>query len=137
MLSNAANTIVAIHFLTVRPLCFTCLEQPLNHNRFFSLLHVSIMSRTFLSLKVYLIALRSKRNKMTFLFNIRLPECIFEYETPKVVTVKNKPWGIFRLVVQTSILTFIFGFQLWYSRGYQAFSDLESSLTNKLKGRST
>ena len=98
---------------------------------------IRYISRPFLSLKVDLIALRSKGNKMTFLFNIRLPECIFEYETPKVITVKNKPWGIFRLVVQTSILMFIFGFQLWYSRGYQAFSDIESSETNKLKGRST
>ena len=100
-------------------------------------MYIYYISRTFLSLKVDLIALRSKGNKMTFLFNIRLPECIFEYETPKVITVKNKPWGIFRLVVQTSILMFIFGFQLWYSRGYQAFSDIESSETNKLKGRST
>ena len=95
------------------------------------------MSRTFLSLKVDLIALRSKGNKMTFCFNLRLPECIFEYESPKVVKVKNKPWGIFRLIVQTSILIFIFGFQLWYRRGYQKFLDVESSETNKLKGRST
>ena len=95
------------------------------------------MSKTFLSLKVDLIALRSKEIKMTFRFDLFFPEWIFEYETPKVITVKNIPMGIFRLLVQTSILIFIFGFQLWYSRGYQTFLDVESSETNKLKGRST
>ena len=84
-----------------------------------------------------LIALRSKGNKLSLTFDILLPEIMFQYKTRKYIKVKNIPMGIFRLVVQTSILTFIFGFQLWHSRGYQAFSDIESSLTNKLKGRST
>ena len=59
----------------------------------------------------------------------------FEYETPKVVTVKNVPMGIFRIIVQGAILLFLFGFQMLYSRGYQSFGDVEASVTTKIKGR--
>ena len=64
------------------------------------------------------------------LFKVPAPncECFFEYETPKVITVKNVPMGIFRIIVQGAILTFLFGFQLWYSRGYQSFADVEASI---------
>ena len=41
------------------------------------------------------------------------------------------------LPVKTCFLVYLIGFQLWYSRGYQAFWDKKSSVTNKLKGRST
>jgi hypothetical protein len=58
----------------------------------------------------------------------------FEYETPKVVTVKNVPMGILRLSLQTSALCFLVLFQLWYARGYQTFLDVEASVTTKIKG---
>ena len=58
----------------------------------------------------------------------------FEYETPKVVTVKNVPMGILRLSLQTSALCFLVLFQLWYARGYQTFLDVEASVTTKVKG---
>ena len=106
-----------------------------------TVLHVVfIMPRPFLSLKVDLIAPRSRREKkMWNLFKVPAPncECFFEYETPKVITVKNVPMGIFRIIVQGAILTFLFGFQLWYSRGYQSFADVEASITTKIKGRTT
>ncbi len=63
-----------------------------------------------------------------------LCSCLFEYETPKVITVKNVPMGILRLVLQTACIGFIVIFQLWYSRGYQTFLDVEASVTTKVKG---
>ena len=95
------------------------------------------MLRTFLSLNVVLIALRSKGNKISLTFDILLPEIMFHYKTPKLIKVKNIPMGIFRLLVQTCFLVYLIGFQLWYSRGYQAFWETKSCETNKLKGRST
>ena len=92
------------------------------------------MPRTFLSLNVVLIALRSKGNKISLTFDMLLPEIMFQYKTRKYVKVKNIPMGIFRILVQTSFLVYLIGFQLWYSRGYQAFWNHKSSVTNKIKG---
>ena len=63
-----------------------------------------------------------------------LAECFFEYETPKVVTVKNVPMGILRLIVHTVVITFVVLYQLWWARGYQAFGEVEASITTKVKG---
>ena len=64
-------------------------------------------------------------------------ECFFEYETPKVITVKNVPMGILRLVLQSAVLAFLLLYQLWYAGGYQEVTVGESSLTTKIKGFST
>ena len=61
-------------------------------------------------------------------------DCFFEYETPKVITVKNVPMGILRLVLQTLVISFVTVYQLWYARGYQEFGEVEASVTTKLKG---
>ena len=61
---------------------------------------------------------------------------MFEYETPKVVKVKNVPLGIMRFVTQMLIVMFIFAYELWYARGYQEFIEIRSSLTTKVKGLS-
>ena len=58
----------------------------------------------------------------------------FEYETPKVITVKNVPLGILRIVLHTVGISFIVFYQLWYARGYQEFAVVETSLTVKIKG---
>ena len=58
----------------------------------------------------------------------------FEYETPKVITVKNVPLGILRIMLHTAGISFIVFYQLWYARGYQEFAVVESSLTVKIKG---
>ena len=58
---------------------------------------------------------------------------IFEYQTPRVVTIRHYKLGIFRLILQMCILTFIFVFQLWYKKDYQAFSEVEASVTTKVK----
>ena len=64
-------------------------------------------------------------------------DTIFTYDSPKVITVKNVPMGILRLVLQTIIFCFIVLYQLWYARGYQEFWPGEASITTKLKGQST
>ena len=71
---------------------------------------------------------------MVNLFQNYLPSAIFEYDTPKVITVKNVPMGILRLILQSSVMCFLVIYQLWYSRGYQQFCDVESSITAKVKG---
>ena len=59
---------------------------------------------------------------------------LFEYETPKVITVKNVPMGILRLVLQTIVIAFVVLYQLWYARGYQNFIDVDASVRTKVKG---
>ena len=66
-----------------------------------------------------------------------LAECFFEYETPKVVTVKNVPMGTLRLIVHNVVITFVVVYQLWWARGYQAFGEVEASITTKVKGFSS
>lgn len=61
-------------------------------------------------------------------------DTFFEYETPKVVTIKNVPLGILRLSLQTLVISFVVVYQLWYARGYQTFAEVESSVTTKVKG---
>ena len=61
-------------------------------------------------------------------------ECFFEYETPKVITVKNVPMGILRLILQTMVICFVVVYQLWWACGYQEFGEVEASITTKIKG---
>ena len=68
-------------------------------------------------------------NSRTNLFS-----CFFEYETPKVITVKNVPMGILRLVLHTVCIGFILIYQLWYARGYQTFLEVDTCEGNKVKG---
>ena len=59
---------------------------------------------------------------------------LFEHETPKEVTVRNVPLGYIRLVLHTITVSFVVIYQLWYTRGYQEFAEVETSLTTKIKG---
>ena len=58
--------------------------------------------------------------------------CLFEYETPRVITIRHLPLGIFRLLLQVGVLVFVFVYQLWYSRGYQSFDTVQGSVTTKV-----
>ena len=57
---------------------------------------------------------------------------LFDHETPRVVTIRHYKLGIFRMILQVCILAFIFIYQLWYDKGYQAFSEVQSSVTTKV-----
>ena len=63
---------------------------------------------------------------------------LFDYETPKVVTIRSVSLGIVRLLMQTACIGFVVLYQLWYSRGYQEFFTLqEKCVMIKIKGSST
>ena len=67
------------------------------------------------------------------LLNIfQIAKFLFEYETPRVVTIHHIPLGILRLVLQTSVFAFVLLYQLWYSKGYQSFDIVASSVTTKV-----
>lgn len=58
----------------------------------------------------------------------------FEYNTPHIVHIKSKKVGVFSRLVQLCIIGYIIGFVIVYKKGYQEFSDINSSVTTKLKG---
>ena len=75
--------------------------------------------------------------KSKTVFLNRFLKSFFEYETPKVVTVYSVPLGLIRILIQVITITFVFAHNIWYVRGYQEFSECESSVTLKIKGLST
>ena len=64
--------------------------------------------------------------------NFQMAKFLFEYETPRVVTVHHIPLGILRLVLQSCVFAFVLLYQLWYSKGYQSFDIVASSVTTKV-----
>ncbi|XP_032239188.2 P2X purinoceptor 4 isoform X2 [Nematostella vectensis] len=59
---------------------------------------------------------------------------LFEYDTEKIVHIKNKKIGIINRVIQLVIIAYIIGFVIVYKKGYQEFESPYSSVTTKLKG---
>lgn len=59
---------------------------------------------------------------------------LFSYETPKIVHIRSRTVGVLSRFVQLAILGYIIGYVLVYKKGYQEFSDVESSATTKIKG---
>lgn len=64
----------------------------------------------------------------------RLFSPLFEYDTPKIVTVKSKKIGLLSRCFQLCILAYIIGFVMIYNKGYQEQGDIESDVTTKVKG---
>ena len=75
---------------------------------------------------------RPRTNKMA----LRPCESLFFSETTKVVKVKNVPLGILRLVLNSVLVCFVVMYQMLYSKGYQAFTEGQTSLSIKVKGSS-
>lgn len=61
-------------------------------------------------------------------------DSLFSYETPKIVHIRSRAVGVLSRLVQLAILGYIIGYVLVYKKGYQEFSDVESSATTKVKG---
>ena len=57
---------------------------------------------------------------------------MMEYETPKVVTVRNPSIGLLRRGLQLCVVLYVALYQLWYAQGYQEFAGMESSVTTKV-----
>ncbi|GFW89812.1 p2X purinoceptor 4 [Trichonephila clavipes] len=63
-----------------------------------------------------------------------IAESLFSYETPKIVQIKSILVGVISRVVQLIIVSYIIGYAIVYKKGYQEFSEVESSVTTKVKG---
>lgn len=58
----------------------------------------------------------------------------FEYDTPRMVLVRNKKVGVIFRLIQLVVLVYVIGWVFVYEKGYQTSSDLISSVSVKLKG---
>ena len=67
---------------------------------------------------------------------LRSCDSLFFSETTKVVLVKNVPLGILRLVLNSVLVCFVVMYEMVYAKGYQAFTEGQTSLSMKVKGSS-
>ncbi|XP_012374458.1 P2X purinoceptor 1 isoform X3 [Dasypus novemcinctus] len=58
----------------------------------------------------------------------------FEYDTPRMVLVRNKKVGLVFRLIQLVVLVYVVGWVFVYEKGYQTSSSLISSVSVKLKG---
>ncbi|XP_078410296.1 P2X purinoceptor 4-like isoform X1 [Cetorhinus maximus] len=59
---------------------------------------------------------------------------IVEYDTPRIVLIKNRKVGVVNRVVQFAILAYVIGWVLVWEKGYQEFDSTIGSVTTKVKG---
>uniref|UniRef100_A0A8C3S0D2 P2X purinoceptor n=1 Tax=Chelydra serpentina TaxID=8475 RepID=A0A8C3S0D2_CHESE len=59
---------------------------------------------------------------------------LFEYDTPRMVLVKNKKVGLIFRLIQLVVLGYIIGWVFLYEKGYQSQDGIISSVSVKLKG---
>lgn len=90
----------------------------------------------------------------------KIAESLFSYETPKIVQIKSILIGVISRLIQLTIIAYIIGYDFFifqksyfifffsskslfiefhryvlvYKKGYQEFSEVESSVTTKVKG---
>ena len=57
---------------------------------------------------------------------------LFEYETPRFVTVRYLPLGILKIITQICVLVFVVVYEMYYAKGYQTFANVRSSVTTKV-----
>jgi P2X purinoceptor 4 len=58
----------------------------------------------------------------------------FEYDTPKIVHIKNKKVGFMNRIVQLGIIGYIVGYGIIYQKGYQKTGSVVGTVTTKMKG---
>ncbi|XP_038645121.1 P2X purinoceptor 4-like isoform X3 [Scyliorhinus canicula] len=59
---------------------------------------------------------------------------LLEYDTPRIVLIKNRKVGAINRVVQVIILAYVIGWVLVWEKGYQEFDSTISTVTSKVKG---
>ncbi|RWR99873.1 P2X purinoceptor 4-like protein [Dinothrombium tinctorium] len=57
-----------------------------------------------------------------------------EYQTPKIVHIKDKRIGVLNRFIQLSIVLYVICYAIVWKKGYQEFDYVESSVTSKVKG---
>ncbi|XP_068066317.1 P2X purinoceptor 1 isoform X1 [Anomalospiza imberbis] len=64
----------------------------------------------------------------------RVSSFLFEYDTPRMVLVRNKKVGLTFRLIQLIVLAYIIGWVFLYEKGYQSQDSIVSSVSVKLKG---
>lgn len=64
----------------------------------------------------------------------KLSTFLFEYDTPRMVLVRNKKVGLTFRLIQLVVLAYIIGWVFLYEKGYQTQDSIVSSVSVKLKG---
>ncbi|XP_063171352.1 P2X purinoceptor 4 [Candoia aspera] len=59
---------------------------------------------------------------------------LFEYDTPRIVSIKSRKVGLMNRVVQLAILAYVIGWVFVWEKGYQETDSVVSSVTTKVKG---
>uniref|UniRef100_A0A8D0GNT4 P2X purinoceptor n=1 Tax=Sphenodon punctatus TaxID=8508 RepID=A0A8D0GNT4_SPHPU len=59
---------------------------------------------------------------------------LFEYDTPRMVLVRNKKVGLTFRLIQLVVLGYVIGWVFLYQKGYQSTDGIISSISVKLKG---
>ncbi|XP_027704702.1 P2X purinoceptor 1 isoform X1 [Vombatus ursinus] len=64
----------------------------------------------------------------------KLSAFFFEYDTPRMVLVRNKKVGVIFRLIQLVVLIYVIGWVFLFEKGYQTTDGLISSVSVKLKG---
>ncbi|XP_053223887.1 P2X purinoceptor 1 [Podarcis raffonei] len=67
-------------------------------------------------------------------FSEKVSSFLFEYDTPRMVLVRNKKVGLTFRLIQLVVLAYIIGWVFLYEKGYQSRDGIISSVSVKLKG---
>ncbi|XP_066492569.1 P2X purinoceptor 1 [Tiliqua scincoides] len=67
-------------------------------------------------------------------FTEQVSSFLFEYDTPRMVLVRNKKVGLTFRACQLVVLAYIIGWVFLYEKGYQSTGTIVSSVSVKLKG---
>ncbi|KAG8587379.1 hypothetical protein GDO81_005647 [Engystomops pustulosus] len=67
-------------------------------------------------------------------FKKEISDFFFEYDTPRMVLVRDKKVGLTFRLIQFGVLCYIVGWVFLYEKGYQAVDDIISSVSVKMKG---
>ncbi|XP_075706490.1 P2X purinoceptor 1 isoform X2 [Rhinoderma darwinii] len=67
-------------------------------------------------------------------FKKEISDFFFEYDTPRMVLVRDKKVGLTFRLIQFGVLCYIVGWVFLYEKGYQTVDDIISSVSVKMKG---
>ncbi|XP_055511737.1 P2X purinoceptor 4a isoform X1 [Leucoraja erinacea] len=61
-------------------------------------------------------------------------DSVWDYDTPRILIIKNKTVGVVNRFIQCIIIAYIIGWVLVWEKGYQEFDSPTASVTSKVKG---
>ncbi|XP_069741106.1 P2X purinoceptor 1 isoform X3 [Narcine bancroftii] len=63
-----------------------------------------------------------------------MSDFLFEYQTPRMIALRDKRVGVIFRLIQLAVLTYIVGWVFIYEKGYQSMDSITSSISVKVKG---